>query len=371
MSDDVSDGNDGDEPWFLQEMSGRASAAAPHWDDMNEVVKTLEPKPKTPVTTMADGVGNDGNGDEPLVPSTLAGRTDAQSLTALWLDEMLVCYRKRAEAHQNEMQDLNTKLRSQFMMLQSMMSATIPKVNASANSHSNESEPTKSESCSSNTQVTQTTNHKHNTRSRKDNECKKVTFENTTFMFPKVNVPDNSHSNESTSINSASHSPHTQVAPTTYHEHNTGSRKANECKNTTFENTTPNAELLTLPTGNLTSPPLSPLMTQPPENLADHETDKENHKPAWTGTTRPPPKKCRNPSKSTPTVQRALAPADADQHLRDTNCAIPSFLAHARPDPLTTNAPVNELRPLSRLRPQSCDHGSTRPKTISFLHLRW
>jgi hypothetical protein len=29
MSDDVSDGSDGDEPWFLQEMSGRASAA-PH-----------------------------------------------------------------------------------------------------------------------------------------------------------------------------------------------------------------------------------------------------------------------------------------------------------------------------------------------------
>jgi hypothetical protein len=164
----------------------------------------------------------------------------------------LVCYRKRAEAHRNEMQDLNTKLRSQLMtMLQSMLSATIPKVNASANSHSNESEPTKSESCSSDTQITQTTNHKHNTRSRKDNECKKVTFENTTVMFPKVNVPVNSHSNESTSINSASHSPHAQVTPTTYHEHNIGSRKANECKNTTFENTTPNFELLTPPTGNL------------------------------------------------------------------------------------------------------------------------
>jgi hypothetical protein len=116
------------------------------------------------------------------------------------LDEM-VCYQKRAEDHHKEMQDLNKKLRSQCMMLQTMMSAMIPRVNAPANSHSNESKPTYSESCSADTRVTQTTNHKHNTRSRKDNDCKKVTFENTTLMFPKVNVPDNSHFNESASTN--------------------------------------------------------------------------------------------------------------------------------------------------------------------------
>ena len=50
----------------------------------------------------------------------------------------------------------------------------------------------------------------------------------------------------------------------------------------------------------------------------------------------------------TPTVKRALA--DAEQCLRDTNCAITDFLAPAHPDPLATNEHVNELRPVSRLR---------------------
>ena len=52
----------------------------------------------------------------------------------------------------------------------------------------------------------------------------------------------------------------------------------------------------------------------------------------------------------TPTVKRALS--DAANHLRDTNRAMPSFLAPAWPDPLRTNEVVNELRPVSRLRPQ-------------------
>ena len=50
----------------------------------------------------------------------------------------------------------------------------------------------------------------------------------------------------------------------------------------------------------------------------------------------------------TPTVKRALSDAATD--LPNTNNTIPSLLA--RPDPLTTNELVNELRPVSRLRPQ-------------------
>jgi hypothetical protein len=51
----------------------------------------------------------------------------------------------------------------------------------------------------------------------------------------------------------------------------------------------------------------------------------------------------------TPTVKRAAA--DADQYLRDTNHSIIDFLAAARPDPLTTDELVNELRPVSCMRP--------------------
>jgi hypothetical protein len=124
-------------------------------------------------------------------------------------------------------------------------------------------------------------------------------------------------------------------------------------KNATFENTTLNAELLTQPTGNPTMPRPSQLMTQSPKNLADQEMENKHPKLVSIGTTRtrPPPKKYRNPSKSTPTVKRNVLAADADQHLRETNYDATSFLAHARPDPLTTNELVNELRPLSRLRP--------------------
>jgi hypothetical protein len=45
MSDDVTDGNDGDEPWFLQETSGQAGAGT-YCDDMHEVVETLEREQK-------------------------------------------------------------------------------------------------------------------------------------------------------------------------------------------------------------------------------------------------------------------------------------------------------------------------------------
>jgi hypothetical protein len=51
----------------------------------------------------------------------------------------------------------------------------------------------------------------------------------------------------------------------------------------------------------------------------------------------------------TATVKRAIA--DAEQHLRDTNHSITAFLAAARPDPLTTDELVNELRPVPRMRP--------------------
>jgi hypothetical protein len=51
----------------------------------------------------------------------------------------------------------------------------------------------------------------------------------------------------------------------------------------------------------------------------------------------------------TATVKRAIA--DAEQCLRDTNHAITAFLAPARPDPLTTDELVNELRSVPRMRP--------------------
>ena len=90
------------------------------------------------------------------------------------------------------------------------------------------------------------------------------------------------------------------------------------------------------------------LLTQP-----DQEKENSYHTLVSTGTTRPLPKKYRNPSKSNPTAKRVLAAADADQCFRDTNYPTTSIsiLAHTRPDPLTTNELVNKLRPLSRLRP--------------------
>ena len=51
----------------------------------------------------------------------------------------------------------------------------------------------------------------------------------------------------------------------------------------------------------------------------------------------------------TPTVKRVLSDATTD--LCNTNHAIPSLLAPARPDWLVTNELMNELRPVSRLRP--------------------
>jgi hypothetical protein len=51
----------------------------------------------------------------------------------------------------------------------------------------------------------------------------------------------------------------------------------------------------------------------------------------------------------TATVKRAIA--DAEQHLRDTNHSITAFLATARPDPLSTDELVNELRPVPRMPP--------------------
>jgi hypothetical protein len=55
----------------------------------------------------------------------------------------------------------------------------------------------------------------------------------------------------------------------------------------------------------------------------------------------------------TATVKRAIA--DAEQYLRETNHSITAFLAAARPDPLTTDELVNELRPVPRMRPSSLD----------------
>ena len=49
----------------------------------------------------------------------------------------------------------------------------------------------------------------------------------------------------------------------------------------------------------------------------------------------------------TPSVKRELS--DAATHLCNANHAAPSFLAPARPDPLTTNELANELRPVCLL----------------------
>jgi hypothetical protein len=51
----------------------------------------------------------------------------------------------------------------------------------------------------------------------------------------------------------------------------------------------------------------------------------------------------------TTTVKRAIA--DAEQYLRETNHSITAFLATTRPDPLTTDELVNELRPVPRMCP--------------------
>jgi hypothetical protein len=50
----------------------------------------------------------------------------------------------------------------------------------------------------------------------------------------------------------------------------------------------------------------------------------------------------------TPTIKRAIT--DAEHYLRATNHTIHDFLAPARPDPLTTNELVNELRPVPRMQ---------------------
>jgi hypothetical protein len=62
------------EPWFVQEMSGRASAA-PHWDDANEVVKTLESK--------SDDVSDGNDGNEPWFVQEMSGRASAAPCTML------------------------------------------------------------------------------------------------------------------------------------------------------------------------------------------------------------------------------------------------------------------------------------------------
>jgi hypothetical protein len=45
MSDDVTDVNNGDEPWFTQETSGHVGAVE-YCDEMTEVVETLEREQK-------------------------------------------------------------------------------------------------------------------------------------------------------------------------------------------------------------------------------------------------------------------------------------------------------------------------------------
>ena len=200
------------------------------------------------------------------------------------------------QAQMTEAQDQMEKLRSQFLSMMLQTTMMIAQVHTPDNYHCNESESTNSKSYSAQTTSSYT---KHNTRSsRNKDECKKATFENTTPMFlVNVTTPANSHSNESASIKSASYSAN--------HATNTESCKANKYKNTTFENPTTNAELLVLhPTKNLTVPRPSQLMTKSPKNLADQE-EENDHKLVWTGTTGPPPKKYRNPRKSTPAVKPA------------------------------------------------------------------
>ena len=128
------------------------------------------------------------------------------------------------------------------------------------------------------TQIQTTSNYKKRS-SRHENEC---------------------NSNESASIKSTSSS------SANHHATNPKSSKANNYKSLTFENPTTNTELLTQP---------------------DQEKENSYHTLVSTGTTDLLPKKYRNPTKSTPTVKRVLAP-DADQCLHDTKYAtITSILA--------------------------------------------
>ena len=162
----------------------------------------------------------------------------------------------------------------------------------------------------------------------------------TTTMTAQILTTSHSKNNTSHSKNNTSSSRHENdynesasiksASSNADHATNTASKQAKQYKSTTFDTTTTNAELMTLP-----------------------NQDKENsyYILVSLGTTRPMPKKYKNPIKSTPTVKRILA-ADADQHLRANDYPTStSILAHTRPDPLTTNELVNELRPLSRLRP--------------------
>ena len=68
---------------------------------------------------MADGVSDDGNGDEPLVLPTPASCTDVQSLITLLREEMRT-NRQETQAQMEEMQDHWQQMSTQLfnMMLQ-------------------------------------------------------------------------------------------------------------------------------------------------------------------------------------------------------------------------------------------------------------
>jgi hypothetical protein len=172
---------------------------------------------------------------------------------------------ERAQQQMNIMQ-------TQMSMFQTAMTAILPKANHTANSENNASENKESES---------------------------------NLAKSPPNTSNQSVSKESASNQSESESAHsadTQVTQTTNHEHNTRSRHRESKKDT------PASPVLTQRTENLTEPSPLRLMTQPPDNTAMDELmqkQQAHNKPVSTGAT-PPPKKSRSTGQKLPPENRNL-----------------------------------------------------------------
>ena len=319
---------------------------------------------------MADDVRDDGNGDEPLVRPIPAGRPWVQSLIIRWREEARTIRQEVQEREQEEQNQLIAQFKEELQTArlereeahtqqrkaeQDQRKADQEQRKAERKADQDqrkaerkaEEDQRKAERKAEEDQWQQRLN-RMNTQQQQanDNMMEKwrlhfnMMLQPTTTMTAQILTTSHSKNNTSHSKNNTSSSRHENdynesasiksASSNADHATNTASKQAKQYKSTTFDTTTTNAELMTLP-----------------------NQDKENsyYILVSLGTTRPMPKKYKNPIKSTPTVKRILA-ADADQHLRANDYPTStSILAHTRPDPLTTNELVNELRPLSRLRP--------------------
>ena len=297
---------------------------------------------------MADDVRDDGNGDEPLVRPIPAGRPWVQSLIIRWREEARTIRQEVQEREQEEQNQLIAQFKEELQTARlEREEAHTQQRKAEQDQRKADQDQRKAERKAEEDQWQQRLN-RMNTQQQQanDNMMEKwrlhfnMMLQPTTTMTAQILTTSHSKNNTSHSKNNTSSSRHENdynesasiksASSNADHATNTASKQAKQYKSTTFDTTTTNAELMTLP-----------------------NQDKENsyYILVSLGTTRPMPKKYKNPIKSTPTVKRILA-ADADQHLRANDYPTStSILAHTRPDPLTTNELVNELRPLSRLRP--------------------